>query len=552
MKANTIMALAVAAACLTAGGCNKPPVTMPVTLIDYQRLQSENPQDYPPGNVLKLNLVRVLDTGLTEEDRLTSMEVVTYLQPRSQGDLDALATVQNEKNSPRLAAAARQYLQRVPSLPPVPDRGATGVASSALARRTDPDDPRYSSDRAGSVGSYRTGTSDTGYPAAGTGDTTARPPTVSPYDVRSQRLRELLTNGRADDLSEVIIYWGQEPAPPDERVDGGYRAAIEKITGKPWDEALLDAINQPRFTARGSAVEVLSARIAQPALVQRVAAVTTPNSEAMQVMKVFASQFGYVPGTRQELLSAVRVYRAYNGRLEQGAKLARQWRQESQGLDDAAGARGQRIYRFNIRDFHLLAGLAQDPGNSRTDRLSLVAELANSTPAGRPAPPVTGVETSTMSAAVGKMSMADLWNVWLMNGMLASPAFRADLRQVAERDLADTRAAWGGLIVYNALAKRVEVRSADAARTGAYDDVRYLPPQTVIDKTPLAMARIHGHFNRVNGAALAGPTRQEVQDAVVGNYCGLVLTRISDREFCAYYYNPGRLVLGLGTFNFND
>ena len=544
MKAKTIVALVVVVAGLAVTGCGKPPPPMPVTLADYQRLRSEYPQDYPPGSVLVRNLTRVLDVGLTEDERLTSMELVAYLQPRGRTELDALAGVQSEAGNPRLKGVVRDYLSRVPSMPYPSDGGAApgGVVSNAVVRRpVAVDDPRLGSERVGAVEDPRAV------------DGGVRPPVApAPYDVRSQRLRELLNKGRADDLSEVVLYWAQEPSPPDEKVDAGYRGIVEKLTGKTWDEALLDAVNQPRFTARGSAIEVLGARIDQASLAQRVAAVEAPGSEAMQVMKVFASNFGYVPRTRQELLSTVRVFKACNGRVEDAAKLARQWQQESQGLDDSKGFRGQSQYRFNIRDFHLLESLAQDPGNSRTDRLSLVTELAKSLPTRRVTRPGTGVDDSLLSAAVSKMSMADLWNVWLMNEMLSSAEFRAGLRLAADKDLSDVRAAWGGLIVYNPVGKRIEIRTAAAAQRGAYDDVRYLPPQAVIDKTPLAMARVHAHFSRVNNAALAGPTRQEVQDSVVGNYSALVLTRISEREFCAFYYNPDRLVLGLGTFTFGE
>ncbi|MCY2926269.1 MAG: hypothetical protein NT031_12660, partial [Planctomycetota bacterium] len=471
MKSKTMVALVVMSACLAGTGCGKPPPPMPVTLGDYQRLRSESPQDYPPGSVLTRNLTRVLDTGLTEEERLTSMELVAALQPRGRTELEALGAVQYETGNPRLKGMVRDYLARVPSLPAQPnvayvDRSAYPPVQPRVDRSAE---PRLTNPQLGSLDEPRV--SDGGTP-----EVTPRIPTAPvPYDVRSQRLRELLTRGRADDLSEVVVYWAQEPAPPDEKVDAGYRGVVEKLTGKVWDEALLDALNQPRFAARGSAVEVLAARIDQASLAGRVAAVAAPASEALQVMKVFATYFGYVPQTRQELLSTVRVYKAYGGRVEEPAKLARQWLAESQGLDDDRGVRGQSRYRFNIRDFHILAGLAQDPGNSRTDRLSLVTELAKSLPTRRVMRPGTGVDDSLLSAAVSKMNRADLWNVWLMNEMLASAEFRGDLRLAAERDLNDVRSAWGGLMVYNPTAKRTEVRTADAVRGGVSDDVRYLP-----------------------------------------------------------------------------
>jgi hypothetical protein len=239
--------------------------------------------------------------------------------------------------------------------------------------------------------------------------------------------------------------------------------------------------------------------------------------------------------------------------VEGAAELAKRWRGDWRAPEDAKEPQTGARYQFNIRDFHLLDGLARDPGNSREDRASLVGQLAQSSlPGRRTMRPAAGVESYLLGEAVSKMNMADLWNVWLLNEMLCRTETRSNLRKLAEADMADTTSAWGGLVTYDPALRRAELTLYRPSRAGGGDDERYLASAALLAAAPMSMCRFHAHFDRVNNSRRAGPSRQEVQEAVVGNYSALVVTRLSENEFCAYYYNPSRVVLSLGTFMFSD
>jgi hypothetical protein len=122
------------------------------------------------------------------------------------------------------------------------------------------------------------------------------------------------------------------------------------------------------------------------------------------------------------------------------------------------------------------------------------------------------------------------------------------LRVMADRDRADTKTEWGGLVVYES--GGAEARIYPPEKGAPADDLKYVPSKQLNSDSRDAMCRFVCHFEKAANAARAGPTAEELAGAREGNYYGLVLTSVGDNEFCAHYYSPQGTVISLGRFAF--
>ena len=64
------------------------------------------------------------------------------------------------------------------------------------------------------------------------------------------------------------------------------------------------------------------------------------------------------------------------------------------------------------------------------------------------------------------------------------------------------------------------------------------------------MCRFNCHFEKADNTKRAGPGPEEIRDAMLRNYYGLIITSVNEKVFCAHYYNPDGLVVSMGTFRF--
>jgi len=478
-------------ACLVAlafvGGCAAAAKSPPVSVAEYDRLGKTQSQSYPRQTIVMYNIQRVLDGDLKAEDRVNSMQLVAAL-----GSDDPLV----RRNLAALLAD--------PKCPPALFRG---VLEYLLKN----DYPELA-----------------GYVAR------ALPQVGQQGPLRDAVLEWLGKHPEPAVLAEVVKLWAQEPS-----VTGinepKFRQVVEKISNKPWDAALLESLNTPDFFARGSAIDILSARMAPTALREQIMKMTA-RTEAISALQAVSIRFEYMPVSASGLLAVVSIYKTRPDALEDAAKLSRSWSADYG-------------YRFDIRDFHLLASLSRDPLRKLLKRDQLILELGQATdPKNRPhAPWHAGREDRFWPQAEG-LSMGDLWNLYLLNEMLARPLVQTSVQLMAEHDRADRSSVWGGLIFYEN--GRAEARLYPASKEAGENDMIYMPSRTLIVEGRDSLCRFYGHFEALRNARRAGPTAEELQDAKVNDYCGLVLTTLDETSFTAHYYNPQGVVVSLGVFPF--
>jgi hypothetical protein len=332
----------------------------------------------------------------------------------------------------------------------------------------------------------------------------------------------------------VVKAWADIP-PGNPATEADFRMVVERLTGKGWYEAMLEAINSPGFTARGSAIEVLAQR-AVPATLKRDLVDLSAQTEATIVLQSFIRRFDALPSTAPELLSMAHIHRVRSGLLAPAADLGVKWRR----FDG---------YRFNIRDFHLLSRLATDPRKSSMTRAELVSDLTRSLLRRRH----TRLHTlrlgqQDLSARFDKLAdrltMADLWNLWLLNEMLTRANIQAAVAVMADEDRADRRHALGGLVFLELSRAQAKLYPTDP--TTPSDDLTYLPSSRAISDGRDAMCRFVGHFEALENGGRAGPTAEELADARENNHYLLVLTTLNEGAFCAHYATPEGVVVSLG------
>jgi hypothetical protein len=456
------------------------PVRVPVTVEEYDASRGPDVKTVAPQSVRLHNIRRILDPDLPVAQRMASLRLVEKLGPDDPSLLEALKAVAADPKTP---AELQQAASQHVLLKAVP---ADAVRTLATLPPGNP--------------------------------------------LRRAILMQLARSGDAAMYADVVKAWAQEAA--DGADEQQFRGAVEKIATQPWDQALIAAINSESFFARGSAMKVLAGRFTPAGLAAKLASVPA-RTEAMAALKAFVTQLGYMPKDGPDLVSVVSIYRLQPNSFPDVARLGRQWKAEPGGYD------------FNIRDFHLLSRLTADPLRKALKREQLVAAITASlagrqhvTRAGAP----EGSDGFAKQAAA--LPMADLWNLYLLDGMLTRPRVLLALHVMADRDRADTRTAWGGLIVYES--GGAEARLYPPDKDAPPNDLKYVPSKQMIAEGRDSMCRFMAHFEKAANASRAGPTAEELAAAAEGNYYGLVLTTVSENELCAHYFSPQGVVVSLG------
>ena len=353
--------------------------------------------------------------------------------------------------------------------------------------------------------------------------------------MRANIMDWLQANARPEMLDPIVRLWAASRT--NDQEEARYRAVLQRITDKSWDQALLEnCLNEKDFKPKGSALEILAARIPQTHLVRRVTALT-PYTDAVLAMKWLGDRFGCVPATRQELASAVAIVQGDSDRLGRAARLAQQW--QPQG------------YQFNVRDYHVLSALASDPlRNARLSRQQVELEVSRSI-AARRGGPAQGDRLRRRNRVVDfdrqvkLLRMADLWNLVLLGEMINRPRVQQAILHTAQQDRADRQSASGGLALYeNGLADMSLY--PPGARRG---DELFVPSDRMIDQSADCVCFFVGHFARPENLAESGPSDGELSFARQYNVCGLILTALDTGKFNAVYVNPEGTVIDLGDFS---
>jgi len=491
MKNPLTWKLGIAILAIAMAGCEARQISLPpVTVEQYEASLSEVAADYPPRTVVLHNLRRVLDTKLPDQDRVASLNLVKKLDQADPGVRTQLAGIlADEANGESLRLAVLEMLL-----------GRDDPTLSAYAVRI-------------------------------------LPGLKADSPVREKILAWLSRNSAPGVLAQTVRLWAKEESPTGME-EPRFRETVERISGKHWEQALLDAINTPKFAASQEAVEILIARIPNKNLRARVGAMT-PKTDLVLALKVLIRLFDYFPTNRAAVLCSMTVAKTPPVQLENASRLSAGWRQNYG-------------YLFDVRDFYLLNELARDPIRKNFRRTQLILELARSF-IKRPHVARKIVRASgpydfsdQLSKHVDSLSMADLWNLQIINEMLSRPKVQMALKVMAEGDRADTKSAWGGLIFYEN--SQAEAKLYPANTSSGSDDLTYHATELLMKDGGASLCRFFGHFEKVKNAGRAGPTTDELRRAATENAYGLVLTRLGTDSFCAHYYNPKGLVISLGTF----
>jgi len=493
------------------GGCEYVQPKMPASIASYEAMKKENRGQYPDQNILLLNRQRMMDDDLSVPERIASMRLVDRLGSADGAVQRDFSTVLSESATPAaMRAAAVDILL-------AKNQGEYGaLLVEALPR-------------------------------------------LAPTDAQREKIFAWLAEHPSQVAVAGLVQQWAAVRPPTPAQDERFEKLIAQVASKPWDQALINGLNTPAFGDSADAVELLSRLIAPADLRQRLIA-TPVGSQDMATLQAFIHTFNYVPASGNEFASARALEAAHGTELGSAAKAFQQFASEG--------------YTFNIRDFHLLDMLGQDPIHRPMTRQMLVQQISRNlaatehvhitaaSPSGPVAPNATrpaGTAIDSFDANVKYLSMADLWTIMLLQEMLTRPRVQEGLRDAAIRDRADTTSAWGGLVIYrDGSANDQDTRwAADLERykvpaAEGRSDYHYSFNTAAIEKGRDALGRFQLHFEKAENALRAGPTVADLADAANANIGGLILTSISDKAFCAHYYTTHGTIVSLGIYPFMD
>jgi len=489
-----VLAVTVIATLLLADGCTQPTPTVPHSLAEYSQMRRTNPKAYPVKTLRMKNLQRVLDNELPTQQRVDSLNLLLYLGAEGPEVTNRLSQVLAQPDCPyeiHDAVLAHLMEQNHP--------GLAAYVVPALAQGNQ--DPRF----------------------------------------RDAILDWLMRNPSPDVLGQIVKLWAEEPAPTGPN-EPRFRHITERITGRKWDEALIAGINSRRSFPRGRALEILASdRVPHTMLKRRILQIH-PETEAMAALQSFAETFDYLPSNRAEFAAVVTIFKTRLDMISDVARLAEQWRADYG-------------YTFNIRDFHLLSRLARDPLRNMLRRTQLILEISRSLGTRQhvqysAGPSPTGrAYTDQFGLQVHSLTLADLWNIYLLNEMLNRPRMQLALRILADRVRSDPTSPTNGLVFYqNGQAEAVLYPAAEA--TGTVSGLQPVSKQMVTAGRD-SLCRFYTHFERVENADKAGPNSDELADSEKGSYYGLILTSVDQYSFCAHYYSPAGRIVSLGKFPFS-
>ncbi len=485
MKFSCLLFIAVIIPIPLLAGCGRLPSHPPQTVAEFVQHQRSGNQEFPPNTIALHNAHRTEDDSLTANERLESLRVLERVDVAGEQTYPTLAIVLTQRQTPPIVR------QRVLAF--LAERNCPGLAEHIANVLPQADDPQ----------------------------------------LRSALLEWLQKHPADVPLASLVKLWAAEK-PISDASETRYRQLVERTAGQPWSDALLDGLNTRNFFARGSAIEILSSRLGEETLRQRISAII-PNTQAVGVLKYFSKHFEYVPKTRQELLSIVMLHRKGEASLAPAERLVNRWRKEYD-------------YRFGIRDFHIISRLAGDPLRKPMSRAQMILEISHGITKrheARGKPLFRRGRLVDFASQTESLSVADLWNLVLLGEMLDKPRFRQMLMVTARRDMADRLSQCGGLIRYEQ-GRAAAKLYLPAKKRG---DDQYVPTQQMLKDTLDSLCYFVGHFSKAaEDASRIGPGEKELSFAANYNICGVVFTTIIGGKLNVTYFTPEGIVVDLGNF----
>lgn len=463
-------------------GCTQPLQHPPLNVDEYTQMQKEAPGNYPEPTILMINRQRMMDKDLPVQDRVDSLKLVDKLAGDTQEVRDELGVLVSDSATPQEIRNAVIEVIIGKNYSEM-----SGLLVQAL-------------------------------------------PSLKSGDPLEKRARQWLSAKPAPGvLSEIVKLWAAKPANGPE--EARYIQLIEQFGGQKWDVALLQGMDSEGYNfAVAPALKVLLARLTPEQFAERLLKFPA-QSDTLKAVQAFFGRFDCLPTSQPQLEWFVQMYTQRGNTLENAGQWYRQWREDG--------------YVFNIRDLHLLDRLANDPTRTAKRRVQLVSELTQLLSAREHVHAKSAADDNFASNA-GKLTMADLWNIFLLQEMLNRPRVQAGLAVMAQKDLEDIGSAWGGLVTYKGAAADAMLYRGQ----GGQGDQEYVPSEKMIADSQDSLCRFIAHFDKVENSLRAGPTPRELADAKQGNFYGLTLTSVNADNFCAHYYNPQGVVISLGVFPF--
>ena len=492
--------------------CEGPALNnMPYNLAQYRQMGKSARLRYHDESIIDCNVSRVCNPEHSEKVRLDSLDLLLNMGATK----DATGRVHREdvlsydhrkslastlratsKTPPRLKRKILKYLleKRHPNL------GA--FATAFLRSKTDLQDP-----------------------------------TVK--EVRRLATNYFLTSNT--NVASILDAWAKDLHPTAEQ-DESFRSALEMVTKKRWDESLLDAIVSSDVPQRlKPRVWEILARQKTPADLKQmikerpVYSDMSENSKLFLIgLKTFLDKFDFLPTNKHQFLYTVILYKKSLNRddLFSGAvKMHNQWKREFD-------------YKFNIYDYHLLSRMKRDPIRKSLKRHKLEGEIGKVLTK-RKHLPCKAVKTVKFWTQVDNLSMADLWNIYLLNDMFSKPRTLASFVAVADYDRKRYKnCALAGLIFYQNSNAVVEPFEPDEKKS--VSDLKYAPSRLLVTSSRDSLCRYICHFERVKNAKRAGPTKEELKEAMTEGWNGLIITQVDKNHFAAHYFNPKGIVISLG------
>ncbi len=454
-------------------------------------LDPRHGRTYPPVVLAKHNLQRAMDTRLTDEERTASLELAIYLDAPSNETMAILAMIMADTDTPpRLQQAILAHLMEN-------EYGdLTEFVVAALSQ------PELSE------------------------------------DMHQTLLVWVRNNADEALLADIVVAWASQP------VGGNNELLYRQLTelagrGGTWSDVLWANMVRREFTAKGSAFEVLRTRLSTEQFIQQLAR-QQPTHLSIATLQTFAGGFDYIPADRDEMLQAVYQYSTQQSAINAAARVYRAWR-----AGDA--------YTFQIHDLHLMGQLGSDAGAVRYTRAQMRADLARTMADKRHEPHYSGGEGDISYEArfyrvEPDLSMADLWNIWLLESYLSQPQTTRQILLLADEDLANTATPFGGLMFLENGVVDARQYPADVGANRA-NDMTYVPSGRMLQDSRNALCRFICHFEAIENAQRVGPTPAELADAATGGYYGVTITRLNAQSFTAHYYNPDGEIVSLGVFS---
>jgi len=251
-----------------------------------------------------------------------------------------------------------------------------------------------------------------------------------------------------------------------------------------------------------------------------------------------SNELGVLPTTREEILWARKLCEPSRAAFFEEAKSA---------LARMPAARREQL---ELRGIPVaVACLRRRPALLATTEPDLFAEIDARTKGRKKASPdFTGYGdgfTETLYQVRDRLSWTDLAAMALALDVLAEPALRMHMFEVADRDREDRGTEYGGVVALAAGSASTAEFLEFEPRARA-SDIRYESPQALFDALYTGLFHVHFHAQNYENDKYAGPHMGDFAFADSSRCNGLVFTFLSADLLGVDFYRHDRLVVDLG------